>query len=113
MALSYANLTSRVLQFLQDTGAAIYDSTELGMWIEGGLKQLSRYSPVLLDVIYQVESRTGTDVTGAASTLTDATKASSYQLTPPTRKWCIILPMTPGQWSQDILAQVCFLLAKT
>ncbi len=75
MALSYANLLAEVLQFLQDAGAAIFATAETQYGIENELKHLSRYSPQIIDVIYRIESRTGTDVTGTASSLTDSVKA--------------------------------------
>lgn len=75
MGLTFATVTSRILQFLQDTGATTYDATETGNSIEGELRRLSGKSPVLVDVIYKVESRTGTETAGTASTLTDTTKA--------------------------------------
>ena len=74
MALSYANLLTRILQFLQDSGASIFASAETEFGIENELKHLSRYSPQIIDVIYTIESRTGTDVTGTASSLTDLVK---------------------------------------
>ncbi len=74
MSLSYANVLAEVLQYLQDTGAAIFASAETEYGIENELKHLSRYSPQIIDVIYTIESRTGTDVTGTASSLTDLVK---------------------------------------
>jgi len=97
MALSYANLTSRVLQFLQDTGAAIYDSTEVGYWIEDEIKRISRFSPVLLDVIFQVESRTGSDTAGTASTLTDTTKSQFLSTDPTNEK--VVHNTTDDTWA--------------
>ena len=75
MSLSYANISTRILQLLQDTAGATYDSTELGYWIEDELKKISRYKPLFIDVIFQIESRSGHDTAGTASALTDATKA--------------------------------------
>ncbi len=72
--LSYANVLTEILQYLQDTGAAIFASAETQYGIENELKHLSRYSPQVIDVIYTIESRTGTDVTGTASSLTDLVK---------------------------------------
>ncbi len=74
MALNYAAILAEVLQYLQDTGAAIFASAETQYGIENELKHLSRYSPQVIDVIYKIESRTGTDVTGTASSLTDLVK---------------------------------------
>ena len=75
MSLSYAQFTTRALQWLQDTGALTYDSTETGNAIENELKRLSGKRPLEIDVVFQVESRRGTDVTGTASSLTDLVKA--------------------------------------
>ena len=75
MSLSYATFLTRVSQFLQDTALSTYDATELGYGIEGEIKRLSQKNPVLLDEIFQVESRTGTDTAGTASKLTDTSKS--------------------------------------
>jgi len=72
--LSYANVLTRIKQLLQDPGGAIFETTETSYAIEDGLKYFSNYKPVFLDVLFQVESRYGTDVTGTASSLTDAVK---------------------------------------
>ncbi len=75
MSLSYANVVTRVLQLIQDTASATYDTTEVGYWMEDELKRVSHYVPLFVDVIFQIESRYGTDVTGTASKLTDSVKA--------------------------------------
>lgn len=75
MSLSYANLTTRVLQWLQDTGAATYDATETGHAVEDELKRLSQKAPFELDVIYKVESRYGTVSATSSGNLTDTTKS--------------------------------------
>ncbi len=75
MSSSYATIQTRILQVVQDTGSAIYDTTELGYWIEDELKRISHYVPLFVDVIFQIESRSGTDATGTASSLTDTVKA--------------------------------------
>ena len=75
MAQSYATIQTRILQLLQDTSSATYDTTELGMWIEDELKRTSRYQSLLIDVIFKIESRFGTDSAGTASKLTDTSKA--------------------------------------
>lgn len=74
MAMTYAQITTRVLQILQDTGIAIYDSDETNVLIEEGLKEFSTYIPHIVGVVFQIESRTGTDVTGTDDKLTDAVK---------------------------------------
>jgi len=71
MALSYADVLAETLQYLQDSGAAIFATADTQYGIENELKTISRYSPQIIDVIYTIESRTGTDVTGTASSLTD------------------------------------------
>ena len=114
--LSYANLTARVLQFLQDTGAATYDATETGYAIENEIKRLSRYAPVLIDVIFPVESRTGADTAGTASKLTDTTKSQFLSTDPTNEKvvhnidddtWAVITGYTSTSVlsiSKDIMA---------
>ena len=74
MALSYAEMQTRILQLLQST-VSTYSAVSLGMWIEDELKRISRWSPLFVDVVFQIESRTGTDATGTASALTDAVEA--------------------------------------
>jgi len=75
MARTYAQIQTLILQMLQDTGLATYDATELGYWIEEGLKEFSTYDPHIIEVVFQIESRTGTDTAGTASSLTDATES--------------------------------------
>jgi len=63
---------------LQDTGAAIYDSTETGYWIEECLKDAALCKARdfhTVPVVFKIESRTGRDTTGTASSLTDTTKS--------------------------------------
>ena len=95
--LSYVNLTTRILQFLQDTGAVTYDATETGFAIENELKRLSRYSPVLIDVIFQVESRTGSDTAGTASKLTDTTESQFLSTDPTNEK--VVHNITDDTWA--------------
>lgn len=104
MARSYADITTLILQMLQDTGAATYDSTETGYWIEEELKSVL-YPPHIIDVIFKIESRSGTDGTavGVTSTLTDASK-SQFLTTDPTNEkvihnikdntWAVVLTRT-------------------
>jgi hypothetical protein len=74
MALSYATILTRISQLLQDKALATFDATELGMWLEDELKRISRLHPLIVEVVFQVESRKGTDATGTASSLTDLVK---------------------------------------
>lgn len=115
MALSYANIQDRIEQLLQDTANATYDTTELGMWIEGELKRISRYRPLIVEVIFQIESRRGTDATGTTSALTDAVKAQFLTTDPTNEKvvhnitddtWAVILTRTSSSvvtLSRDIM----------
>lgn len=101
--LSYGDIQTRVLQLLQDTGGATYDTTELGMWIEDELKRISHYHPLIVEVVFQVESRRGTDKTGTASSLTDTVK-KQFLSTDPTKEkvihnttddtWAVVLTYT-------------------
>jgi len=83
--LSYAEILDRVETLLQDSSNATYDVTELGYWIEDELKRISRWKPLLVDVVFQIESRRGTDATGTASYLTDSVK-SQFLSTDPTKE---------------------------
>ncbi len=74
MTLTYANILTRVRQMLQDTASGTYGTTELGMWIEECLKEFSTYIPHIVPVVFQMESRTGTDDAGTTDKLTDAAK---------------------------------------
>lgn len=102
MARTYAQMTTLILQMLQDTAPATYDSTETGYWIEEELKS-SVYPPHIIDVIFKIESRYGTDVTGTASSLTDATKNQFLSTDPTNEKrvhntrdntWAVVLTYT-------------------
>ena len=76
MARNYAETVVLISQKLQDTGLATYDTTEIGYMIEEGLKDIdfNRAYPHFVDVIYKIESRTGNETAGTASSLTDTTK---------------------------------------
>ncbi len=71
---TYAQIQDLCEQMLQDTGAATYDVTETGYWIEESLKEFATYEPHIVPVIFKIESRTGTDTAGTTSKLTDTTK---------------------------------------
>lgn len=75
MARNYDEFQDFVEQYIQDTGNSPVDTTELGYWIEDELKILSSYQPHLVDVRYEIESRTGSDTTGTSGSLTDTTKS--------------------------------------
>ena len=80
MAINYANRTyaemqNLIEQMLQDTGNSTFDTTELGYWIEESLKELANYKPHIVPVVFQIESRTGSDTAGTSSKLTDTNKS--------------------------------------
>jgi len=72
--LSYANIQDRVEQYLQDTTNAVYDTTELGYWIEDGLKEYSTISPHVIEMEFQIESRHGNSSATSANNLVDSNK---------------------------------------
>ena len=74
MARTYAEIQDLCEQMLQDTSNATYDTTELGYWIEESLKEFATYRPHLVSVVFQVESRTGSDTAGTSGSLTDTSK---------------------------------------
>jgi len=116
MALTYAQIMTRTLQLLQDAGAAIYDATEMGFWIEDEISRISRYVPYFVDVIFQVESRSGTDSAGTASSLTDTSKSQFLAADATKEKvihnttddtWAVVLTRTSSSvltLSRDIMA---------
>lgn len=75
MPRNHADLTSLILQMLQDTTPSIYDSTETAYWIIEGLTEIARYDPHIVEVPFKIESRSGSDTAGTASSLTDTTKS--------------------------------------
>ncbi len=72
---TYAEMQDLIEQMLQDTGNAVYDTTELGFWIEEGLKEIATYTPHVVPVVFKIESRFGTETSGTANKLTDTTKS--------------------------------------
>src|SRR3990167_3632497 len=74
MPRDYAAFTTLIMAKLQSTGTIDYTVTEVDYQIEESLKEFSAYRPHLVPLIFKLESRTGTDVTGAASSLTDTVK---------------------------------------
>jgi len=75
MATSYADMLIKINQMLQDpTGTTYDDTTEVAYWIEESLKELATYDPHIVDVIFKIESRTGTDTGSTTTALTDTTK---------------------------------------
>ena len=75
MSRTHAQITTLVLQMLQDTGASTYGSAETVYWIAESLKEFSYYDSHIVDAVFKIESRTGNDTAGTASKLTDTTKS--------------------------------------
>lgn len=106
MAKTYAQIQDLCEQMLQDTGAATYDTTETGYWIEESLKEFATYDPHIVEVIYKIESRHGTDVTGTEGSLTDAVKDQFLTTDPANEKvvhntkdntWAVVLTRTDAE----------------
>lgn len=76
MARTYAETQTVILQMLQDTAGAVYDkTTEIALWIEESLKEFSQYDPHIVQIVFQIESRTGVDNAGTSGSLTDTVEA--------------------------------------
>lgn len=73
--LTYAQFIARTAQYVQDAAYGFYTAPEFGYLIEDGIKRVSEFDPHIIEATYQVESRTGADTAGTASSLTDATKS--------------------------------------
>lgn len=97
MARTYAQITGLVLQMLQDTGAAVYVAAETGYAIEESLKEFATFIPHTISVVFQIESRTGTDSTGTASSLTDSVESQFLSTDPTNEK--VIRNTTDHTWA--------------
>jgi len=75
MPRDYAAFTTLITTKLQSSGTADFTVAEVDYAIEEGLKEFATYRPHLVPIIFKLESRTGTDVTGTANKLTDSAKA--------------------------------------
>ncbi len=68
---TYADMFTLISQIVQDTGNAIYDTTELGYGIEEGLKEFATYRPHEVITTFTIESRTGTATSTSSNNLVD------------------------------------------
>ena len=75
MPRDYASFTTLITQKLQSAGTADFSVSEVDNQIEECLKEYAIYRPHLVEMVFKLESRTGTDVTGTASKLTDTVEA--------------------------------------
>ena len=73
MALSYAEIQARALQYLQATTTK-YTDAQLEPWIEDELTRMSKYAPHIVEIRFKVESRKGVATATLASNLVDTTK---------------------------------------
>ncbi len=71
----YAAMTTLVCIKLQSAGTMDYSVAEVDYQIEETLKEFSTYKPHIVTLPFKIESRYGSDITGAASTLTDGIKS--------------------------------------
>ena len=97
MALTYAQILSRTSRVLQDTGNNIFSSAELGQEIEDGLKRMAQFDPVIVEEIYKLESRTGTDTAGTANALTDTTNSQFVAVDETNQK--VVHNITESTWA--------------
>ena len=71
---TWSDLKTLIQTKLADTAGTIFLSADIDYHMEDCLKEYSDYVPNLVDVIFKIESRMGTDLTGTASSLTDTYK---------------------------------------
>ena len=73
---SFATLKADVLSELQDVDSAVWDltpnTTEIEKKLEDAFREISEYSPYVILVRFEIESRTGTATTTTASKLVDS-----------------------------------------
>jgi len=73
MPIDYATMQTRVLTYLVAT-TANYSAATLGYWFENELKRLSYADPHIVDITFQIESRSGVASTTLANNLVDSVK---------------------------------------
>lgn len=74
MARSYAELEDVYQGMLSDDGT-IYSTTTTDLWSKDALREIASYDPHIVETIFKIESRTGTDTAGDTDKLTDTTKS--------------------------------------
>ena len=70
--LTYHDMRDLIESLLQDSTNTTYSTPELDLLIDNAVKEFAKYAPNVIDIIFKIESRTGT--TTSATSLTDATK---------------------------------------
>ena len=70
---THSTMRTLILQKLQDTGAAVFSTTELDFAITEGLREFGQLRPYIYKAEFNLESRTGTATTDTASALVDTT----------------------------------------
>jgi hypothetical protein len=71
MADSYTTLRTAILQQLQDTGTADFQTPEIDDRMKDGLRYIARYVPHIVRVPYTMESRTGAATATTSGSLVD------------------------------------------
>ncbi|KKN23716.1 hypothetical protein LCGC14_0902170 [marine sediment metagenome] len=71
MADTYSTLRTAILQKLQDTGSADFQTGEIDDRMKDGLRHFARYVPHIVRVPYTIESRTGAATATTAGSLVD------------------------------------------
>ena len=74
MARAYADISAIISRSIQDAGVAEYVAASVNDQIPRGLEEISARIPHIVEVVFKIESRSGTDVTGTAGSLTDLVK---------------------------------------
>ncbi len=104
MSRSYAAMTALVVQKLQSGGTADYSVAEVDYQIEETLKEFATYKPHVVEMVFKLETRTGVDVTGTASKLTDTVKAQF--LAADTTQEKVVHNLTDNTWAVAVASTV-------
>ncbi len=75
MRRNYADLSALISQKLQDTGATEFTGGMVNYQIEECLKEIGSRQPLIIPVVFKIESRHGQATSTSASNLVDATKS--------------------------------------
>ncbi len=97
MPRDYAAVTTLIVTKLQSAGTVDYSVAEVDYQIKESLKDVASLSPHLVPVTFSLESRTGNDITGTASKLTDAVKSQFLTTDPANEK--VVHNTTDDSWS--------------
>jgi len=111
---TYTTMQDLIEQKLQDTGNAVFSTTELDLAITEGLREISQFSPHIYMVEYLIESRKGTATSTSVGNLVDATNdqfvsgdVGKIVFNTTDRTWAYITTYTDAETvalSKDIMA---------